>query len=103
MPDVPYDMLQAFKTIVIEYSGSGDEGHINDIRPEPEVEGLEFRSDLYEDLERFADDVLEANYPGWEINEGSEGTITIHVPERKVILHHGERVESTNWFPEQEV
>lgn len=102
MPEIPYDRLQAFTTIVIKYAGSGDEGFVDEIYPE-EGEGPGIDHDLERDLEQVAYDILEDRYPGWEINEGSQGTITIHVPERKTVLHHGERIESVKYLPEEEV
>ena len=41
--------------------------------------------------------VLEKHYAGWEINEGSQGHITIVVGERKAYLHHGTNREITDW------
>ena len=87
--DELYDQLGAFKKIVIEYAGSGDEGYIEEIRPEPEVEGLEISGELYADLEEAAYTILEESWGGWEINEGSQGHMTIDVEERSVFLHHG--------------
>ena len=94
---IPYSKLGAFKTVVIEYSGSGDEGYINDIQPVPAVEGFEIRTDLYHELETVAYDILQANFGGWEINEGSAGTMTINVMDRKISIHHGWTVETTEY------
>ena len=92
-----WDKLKAFDKIVIEYSGSGDEGYVNDIRIEPEVEGLEISSQLYSELESQAVDLLYENFAGWEINEGSAGHMTIDVKERKVFVHHGWTIETTEY------
>lgn len=97
MTEIDYDLLKVFDKIVITYSGSGDEGYIDDIQPEPKLEGLELSRELQEYLEAVAYDILEDNWAGWEINEGSHGHMTINVKERNVFLHHGEIVESTNW------
>lgn len=94
----PYEKLTAFEKVVIGYSGSNDEGYINDITPEPRVEGIEISRDLYEELERIAYDLLEDRHPGWEINEGSTGTIEIDVKARVTRLHHGENFEQTRWY-----
>lgn len=92
-----------FETITITYAGSGDEGYINDVSVQPEFEGVAISDNLYQELEAFAYDALEDNHPGWEINEGSHGTITINVKERKAVLSHGDIVESTEWHPDLEV
>lgn len=93
----PYSKLRSFQRIVISYHGAGDEGWIEDIIPEPEVEGVEIAHDLYKELEAEAYNVLERHYAGWEINEGSQGHITIVVSERKAYLHHGTNREVTDW------
>jgi hypothetical protein len=93
----PYSKLKAFERVVIEYHGSGDEGWIEDIHPEPAIEGVAIDHDLYKELEMEAYNVLERHYAGWEINEGSQGHITIVVAERKAYLHHGTNREVTDW------
>lgn len=93
--DIPYSSLQAFDKVVIEYHGSGDEGYIEDIWTEPAIEGIALSDDLESDLEQIAYDILEQQCGGWEINEGSQGTITIDVKARKTVLNHGEnRIET---------
>lgn len=92
-----YDRLAAFEKVLILYNGHGDEGFINEIRPEPEIEGVTIADDLYEELESWASDVLEENFGGWEINEGSDGDITIDVKARTTLIHHGWVVESHNY------
>lgn len=91
-----YDALQAagIETVVVEYNGAGDEGYIEEITPTPDVE----LGDLYEEIDREAYAVLERLHSGWEINEGSNGHITINVKDRKAFVHHGEnRIEQT-WY-----
>ena len=95
--DEIYDRLGAFKKILITYSGSNDEGYVDEIRPEPEVEGFGISYELQRELEDAAYAVLEKHYAGWEINEGAHGHMTIDVLERKVFLHHGTIVEHTEW------
>lgn len=98
-----YDKLAAFSKIVIEYSGSNDEGYIGEIRAEPrthprgELPGVEYGTELYKELEAAAYNLLQENFGGWETNEGSHGEITINVKERQVYLHHGRTIESTQW------
>lgn len=93
------------EVVKIEYSGSGDEGFINEIvvvKPEiPAGMDASVSQPLYETLENQAYDLLESKHGGWEINEGSQGDITLTVKERKVELHHGENYESTNWSDDE--
>lgn len=97
MTTLDYDKLVAFDEITITYHGYGDEGHIEDIVPFPLPEGMEMSHELQQELESFAYDVLEANFGGWEINEGSDGTITIDVKARKAKIHHGWTIEEKQW------
>lgn len=76
--------------VTIEYDGSGDSGYINDVSIEPERDISEAR----DDLETLAYELLSEKYGGWEINEGSCGTITIDFATNKVRIEHNERVES---------
>jgi uncharacterized protein DUF6878 len=98
-----YEALEeaGLEVVKISYSGSNDEGFINEITIEqPELPAGADDSvgdDLYRVLERQAYDLLEVKHGGWEINEGAEGHITVNVKERKAFIHHGEHYESTNW------
>ena len=84
-----------FDAVKIEYSGSGDEGYINDIIPNPPLpEGMEMSSVLFGSIERAAYDLLQEHYGGWEINEGSSGEIAIDVKAGKCFVSHGWTVES---------
>ena len=97
MSTFAYDRLAeaGYEKVLIEYAGSGDEGWINDITPHPGEALAELPSDLHSVLERQAYDVLEREYGGWEINEGSSGTITVLVKERRATISHGWIVETT--------
>ena len=93
----PYEELAeaGIEKVVVEYSGSGDEGYINEIIAEPV--GIEYRDELYDLIRDVAYDLLEDNYAGWEINEGSQGEITLVVSEQKAYLHHGTIIETTEY------
>lgn len=94
MTELDYSKLTAYEKVTIEYHGSGDEGFIEGITGLP----IDLDSDELEKyLESWAYDLLEENWGGWEINEGSQGTITIDVKAREVHVHHGENVEQVNW------
>jgi len=80
--------------VTITYHGSGDEGWIEDVSFDPSHSGDE---DLETLLNDHAYAILERRYPGWEINEGSEGTITIDVVNQSTNLHHGTIIETTEY------
>lgn len=93
-----YDAVPSIITkVVAHYSGENDEGYINEVTVEPAIEGLELSDETERAVEDAAYAILEAKFPGWEINEGSIGTITFDIANRKAHLHHGETVESQNW------
>ena len=94
-----YDELAeaGIEKVVVEYSGENDEGYVNDITPRPESGVLDYGTDLYRTIQDAAYDLLEKEWGGWEINEGSTGTITIDVKERTTELKHGENVVTQNW------
>lgn len=100
MTEIDYDKLATlpFKKYVITYSGSNDEGYVEEVSGYIE-EGVELdvSHELQNELENMAYDILEKYYAGWEINEGAHGDITIMVEEQKAYLHHGTIVESTEW------
>lgn len=52
---------------------------------------------LEEAAEQIAYDVLEQKYGGWEINEGSFGTIHFDIDERKVRCEFNQRVVETDY------
>lgn len=51
---------------------------------------------LHDALESLAYEWLEANYGGWEINEGAYGTVRISVEEMRMEIEHWERVLEVN-------
>jgi len=38
--------------------------------------------------------ILETTHPGWEINEGSNGSFTMNVAEGTIRFQHNQRIES---------
>ncbi len=78
-------------TIRIEYSGSGDEGYFNDLVA-ISADGMEAAvpNDLGQWLENWGYDVLSQYCGGWEINEGSDGTITLDATSGTATLDHNE-------------
>ena len=82
--------------VEVTYSGSGDEGNIDDAvawRAAPpggdmaELNAIEFR-DHDELCQDWVSEVLAANRGGWEINDGSEGTATVDVAAGTVRFAH---------------
>lgn len=76
-------LLESYPSIVCiqaEYDGSGDEGWINDIDfLDADNNNVVFPEgyDPRDVAEDYAYQFLEDKYAGWEINEGSFGTVTI--------------------------
>ena len=70
------------------YDGSGDSGWVND-----EVRCSKGRLKLNEQLEYICYDLLELYYGGWEINEGSNGSIDFNFVDQTVELNHNQNVE----------
>lgn len=105
------------KEVSAEYDGSGDSGQLEEptLAPEPEpgvvvppvsvlVDGgwsskqgeiAETRTKaIIEAVQDLFYDLLEMEHPGWEINEGSYGSLVWAMDDDKVRLVHNERIES---------
>jgi hypothetical protein len=70
------------------YDGSGDSGWIQDM-----VDSSKGSKGLNEQLEYICYDLLEVFYGGWEINEGSNGSIDFNFEDQTVDLYHNQNVE----------
>lgn len=46
-------------------------------------------------IESWCYDLLEQHFPGWEINDGSSGTITLDIVKKSATMDHGENVMKT--------
>lgn len=76
-------------TVEIEFDGCGDEGSTNMLTShDQEVEKAA------QDLAYF---VLEEHYPGWEINDGSAGTIRVDLAAGKLEIKFGSRFTDVEW------
>ena len=51
---------------------------------------------IREAIENWCYDLLEQHFPGWEINDGSDGTIEIDVVKKTATLEHDDNVMRTN-------
>ena len=110
-------------SIVVDFDGCGDSGQISSIeyydhrdkglsQPEGKIKGSKlpaghYWNDKTKDLEELPEreasfnelveqicyDRLGARHAGWEINEGSYGTFTFDVLNRKIELEFNERIE----------
>jgi hypothetical protein len=85
----------------LRYDGGGDSGWIEDeIETENGITKFKKETDADADgietnLENISYDLLELYYGGWEINEGSSGSINYNFQEQKVTMTHYQNVEST--------
>lgn len=95
----PYSALARMGVtyVVIEYSGANDEGWINEINPQGLPDEVNLSEGMHSTLHDTAYALLERYHGGWEINEGSVGTITVDVAARKAHIHHGDAVEHYEW------
>ena len=74
------DDIKEHKTLTLSYNGSGDSGYIeNDFDENIRVPG---------NVEDWCYRVLEDNYPGWEINEGSKGFFEFYLKNKLIIFQH---------------
>ena len=81
-------------SVSIHYDGQGDSGCVTEISHEPPQPRLKInKPELWKKLERYCYDVLEQKSPGWEINEGSVGSLDINVDDGTIVLNHGYRIE----------
>ncbi len=81
--------------IDVEYNGSGDEGFIENIYGfDSDGEEVPTPKELTDGgrispLEEYSYALLSTKHPGWEINEGSYGTIRFDLVDRKCqVLHN---------------
>ena len=85
----------------LRYDGGGDSGWIeNEIETENGITEIKKETDVDVDgieanLETISYDLLDLYYGGWEINEGSTGSINYNFQEQKVTMTHYQNVEST--------
>ena len=99
MADIFHKLDQrGVESVRVTYSGSGDEGFVNDVFIEPEDEHTDHTS-LRSDIEDFIYAKLEAEVPGWEINEGSYGEAVFNITQRTVAFDHKNIIETTEAAP----
>lgn len=64
----------------LDYSGGGDSGYLEN--------SFEGGGRVPKDVEDWCYEVLENNYDGWEVNEGSQGYFLFNVTNRTIELEH---------------
>ena len=74
---------------LVNYEGGGDSGWINN-----DVESQTGNNEMNGKLEDISYDLLELYYGGWEINEGSQGSIKYDFQRQTVEISHNQNVES---------
>ena len=75
--------------VEVEFDGYGDEGSTQMATShDPEVEAT---------AQDYAYFVLEEHYPGWEINDGSAGTIRIDLAADRLDIEFGSRYTDVEW------
>lgn len=85
---------QNVKTLTAQYSGYGDSGNIEDIQLEL---GVSLAADIEEQLRDFLWSVAYNEHPGFENNDGGEGTLTWDITADSLTIEHGEHVMQTDW------
>lgn len=75
------------KKLTVNYSGSGDEGSVDDIDVQPE--GLVIPSELEKQISELADGFLYAEHGNWEDGDGATGTIVIDPVAGTIVNEHG--------------
>jgi hypothetical protein len=120
--DFVFDILEqdGIASFEVEFDGAGDSGQVEGISLDKKllqrkIEGCKVKngtrwdpttqtsSPVWEDdvtlqslIEGVCYDILEENFGGWEINDGSYGTFTFDVKKRKASLTMNERVMEVN-------
>lgn len=78
------------KYVVFTYEGGGDNGYLNDDMGESNIGEVKISNEI----EEICYNIINTNFPGWEINEGSSGEIEISKSE--ISVNH-------NWVTEEYV
>jgi hypothetical protein len=95
------EVLQRLDIHIVEvaYDGSGDEGFIQKVHYQPEPS-----AGIPEGLQNQIEDYAYHQLPGgWEINEGSYGTMRINVRTRKAHCdHHWRELDPADWLDDED-
>lgn len=72
------NLISDGEVLTLRYNGSGDSGFVDGT--------FDNNKDVPSYLKNWCYEILEANYGGWEINEGSDGSFELDMDNR--IIHH---------------
>ena len=87
-------------TLTAEYSGSCDSGNVDDITLEPKHD---LAADVGAKLQDFIWDVAYNEHPGFENNDGGEGTLTWDIAADSITLEHGSHFTETDWSTSEDL
>ena len=75
------------RVLRLDYNGSGDSGYIED----------SFRNgnSVPADVSDYCYEILESNFGGWEINEGSQGYFEVDLDRKEITLYHTFNLDET--------
>lgn len=83
--------------VTAHYSGSGDDGFIDEIDFEPGEPGQPMRRDL-DDF--FWEEVIQDHHQGFHNGDGGFGTITWNIATDKITLQHNVYITDSRAYPE---
>lgn len=82
--------------ITISYSGSGDSGNIDEAQVwDRDGDPIDINKDLELAIDNYTFNLLTFHYGGWEINDGSQGTIIIND-----LVNLSGKIEHTQFYTE---
>ena len=73
------------RQLVLHYNGGGDSGYLED--------DFTNGDSVPTDVEDYCYEMLENNFGGWEINEGSHGNFQIDLDKKEITLNHISNIE----------
>jgi len=75
------------RVLRIDYNGSGDSGYLED--------SFHNAVDVPAGVQEYCYNILESNFGGWEINEGSQGYFEIDLDRKEITLYHTSNLDET--------
>jgi hypothetical protein len=83
-PEFINEMIDKYGDFLqVRYDGGGDSGWIED-----EITSSKDEKSLDGRVEDLVYSILELFHSGWEINEGSNGSVSFHFKEQLVVIQH---------------
>jgi hypothetical protein len=84
------DVSEGLDIMELRYNGGGDSGYIEGT--------FENGEEVPAEVEDFCYRILEDNYGGWEINEGSQGSFFFDLNEKTITLEHEYNTEESKTY-----